>query len=241
MATFVLVHGAYHGAWCWARLIPFLEAAGHRAMAPDLPGHGTDPTPLAEISLATYTAGICQAVAAAETPVILVGHSMAGAVVAGVAEHMPARVDRLVFLSAYVPTDAQSVAQLVRADTQFSIPVQRADENGVPCLRLSSDVMRRHFYHDADEADFEWALSQAQIQPVAPFAGKAKITAANFGTVARAYIHCRYDRAIGLALQRQMAMTAECVPMVYLKSGHSPFVTQPQALSELLSGFSSGA
>jgi len=234
MSTFVLVHGAYHGAWCWSRLTPLLESQGHRVLAPDLPGHGEDQTPLSDVTLSNYTAAICQVVASADEPVILVGHSMAGAVVAGAAERMASRVRQLVFLTAYIPGDGQSVAQMVRADTRISIPIERVGAAGVPCLRMAPDVLRRHFYHDATDDDFVWAAARVRQQAIAPFAARVQLSAAQFGAVPRAYIHCRHDRAIGLALQRQMALAAGCSPMLYLKSGHSPFVTQPAALCAML-------
>ncbi|HAD87565.1 MAG TPA: alpha/beta hydrolase, partial [Rhodospirillaceae bacterium] len=74
---FVLIHGAYHGAWCWERLIPLLTARGGEVAAPDLPGHGVDTTPSADLSLALYAEHVAAVVRAQGGPVTLVGHSMA--------------------------------------------------------------------------------------------------------------------------------------------------------------------
>lgn len=76
MSTYLLVHGAWHGAWCWRHVTPLLEQAGHQVMAPDLPGSGQDTTPLAEVSLAAYVACVTDLVDQADEPVILVGHSL---------------------------------------------------------------------------------------------------------------------------------------------------------------------
>src|SRR5262245_17861037 len=100
MSTFVLVHGAWHGAWCWYKVVPQLTQAGHTAIAPDLPGLGRDRTPLAEISLDRWTEAICEIVDAATEPVVLVGHSRGGIVISEVAERRPARVATLVYLTA---------------------------------------------------------------------------------------------------------------------------------------------
>jgi pimeloyl-ACP methyl ester carboxylesterase len=78
MATFVLVHGAWHGASAWDRVVPLLEAAGHRAIAFDLPGQGEDETPLELVTLDSYAERTCQQTSAQSEPVILVGHSLGG-------------------------------------------------------------------------------------------------------------------------------------------------------------------
>ena len=81
MATFVLIHGAWHGGWCWRKVVPHLEAAGHTVIAPDLPSHGDDPTPAAEVTLDDYVRRVCEILDAQDEPVVLVGHSMGGLLV----------------------------------------------------------------------------------------------------------------------------------------------------------------
>jgi len=78
MKTYVLIHGAWHGAWCWDKVILRLRQADHRAIAVDLPGHGIDKTPFSEITLRSYTDWLCQVLDRPPEPVILVGHSLGG-------------------------------------------------------------------------------------------------------------------------------------------------------------------
>ena len=80
MSSFVLVHGSFHGGWCWDAVAARLTAAGHRVAAPDLPGRGADAATLAALSLDDYAARIAEVVAAQAEPVVLVGHSMGGLV-----------------------------------------------------------------------------------------------------------------------------------------------------------------
>ena len=75
MSTFVLIHGARHGGWCWYKVVPLLEKRGHTVLAPDLPSHGRDKTSISDVSLQTYVDGVCQILDAQREPVILVGHS----------------------------------------------------------------------------------------------------------------------------------------------------------------------
>ena len=81
MSTYVLVHGSWHGAWCWHKIIPLLEQAGHQAIAVDLPGHGRDWTDARDVSLQSYVESVCDILDAQPEPVILVGHSRGGIVV----------------------------------------------------------------------------------------------------------------------------------------------------------------
>ncbi len=101
MATYILVHGAWLDQHCWDLVTPALRMAGHTVVAPDLPGHGSDSTPLAGQTLDAYAERILTEVDAAVQPVILVGHSMGGIVISTVAERRPAKVARLVYLAAY--------------------------------------------------------------------------------------------------------------------------------------------
>ncbi len=102
MSTFVLVHGSWHGAWCWNKLTPLLEREGHAVIAPDLPGHGEDWTPIPEISLQSYVDRVGEALDSAPEPAILVGHSMAGTVISQLAEQRPDQVAGLVYLCAFL-------------------------------------------------------------------------------------------------------------------------------------------
>ena len=96
MATYVLVHGAWHGAWAWDEVTPLLEAEGHTVDALDLPGHGDDRSPVSEMTLEGNVNRILERIDAAGEPVVLLGHSMGGMSVTQAAEHVPERISRLV-------------------------------------------------------------------------------------------------------------------------------------------------
>ena len=101
MSTFVLIHGAWHGAWCWKKIIPLLEKEGHNVEAPELPGHGNHKVPIAEISLQLYVDYVCQVIDSQSEPVILVGHSLGGCTISQAAENRPEKIKALVYLSAF--------------------------------------------------------------------------------------------------------------------------------------------
>ena len=116
MATFVLVHGAFHGAWCWTKLVPELERRGHRAVAFDLPGSGEDKTPIEQVTLDGYIVRVSEVILRQPEPVILVGHSLGGISITAAAEHMPDRVRKLVYLCAFILRDGESLYSIARSD-----------------------------------------------------------------------------------------------------------------------------
>lgn len=103
MARFVLVHGAFSGAWIWGPLVERLKAAGHSAGAFDLPGLGDDRTPASEVTLDSYAARLCQVLATSSEPAIVVGNSMGGIVATQGAARCPERVAALVYATAFIP------------------------------------------------------------------------------------------------------------------------------------------
>lgn len=115
MATFVLVHGGWHGGWCWQRVAPLLRAAGHAVWAPTLTGLADRAHALTrDTGLATHVADVARLLAFEElTGVVLVGHSYGGMVTTGVAAAAPDRLAALVYLDAMVPADGQSVFDLL--------------------------------------------------------------------------------------------------------------------------------
>ena len=120
MSIYVLVHGAWHGGWCWATVRTLLEREGHEVSAPDLPGHGDNKTPLEELSLERYARHICELLDAASEPVILVAHSMGGIVITQAAEYRPEKVKHLVYVTAYLLRSGESMLEVV----------QKADRDG---------------------------------------------------------------------------------------------------------------
>jgi pimeloyl-ACP methyl ester carboxylesterase len=118
VSTYVLVHGAWHGSWCWDRVVPLLEKQGHKAVAPDLPGHGADKSPISEVSLQAYADRVVDVLEAQSETVVLVGHSMGGIVISQAAECCPDRVKTLVYLSAFLLRDGESLLQVAQDDTE---------------------------------------------------------------------------------------------------------------------------
>lgn len=118
MKTFVLIHGSWHSAWNWHKVVPLLEKAGHKAMAIDLPGMGRDKTPIEEVTLQTDVAKICEVLDSIDGKAILVGHSKNGIMISQAAEYRPEKIEKLIYLAAYLIPNGKTQREYSMQDTE---------------------------------------------------------------------------------------------------------------------------
>ena len=230
MSTYVLVHGAWHGGWCWDKVVPLLEAKDHKAISLDLPGHGTDKTPISEITLQSYADRVCKVLDAQPEPVILVGHSMGGSVITQTAEYHPERIKTLVYLCAFLLRNGESIRALAQRDQgSFSGRNRVIDENG-GFSTVKEEALREAFYADCSDEDVARATSLRVPEALAPSQTPVRTTEENFGRVPRIYIQCLRDRSISPALQKQMYEALPCERVISMETSHSPFLSAPAEL-----------
>ncbi len=226
MSTYILVHGAWHGGWCWHKVVAALEANGHRVLAPDMPGHGIDRTPPGETTLESLAGRIRDLLDRAAEPVILVGHSYGGTIITQAAEWCPGKVKRLVYLTAFVPLNGQSTRELGGgdADTRLNAEMEVQPEAGTVTVR--PDALKTVFYGHCSDADV--ALAKALVVPEALAGVGTPVTtsAENWGRLAKDYIACTEDQAIGIARQQSMAEAGGCRIVASLETDHSPFFSR---------------
>jgi pimeloyl-ACP methyl ester carboxylesterase len=231
MATFVLVHGAWHGGWCWRKVTPLLRAAGHEVHAPTLTGLG-ERAHLASpaVDLELHVRDILATLACEEIrEAILVGHSYGGAVATVVADRAAGRVARLVYLDAPIPNDGQCLLDLIT-------PAQAADFH--ERARQDGDGWRFAPNSPAalgidDPVDAAWVGPRLTPQPLATFARPIRLTGA-VERVPRAYIFCAPARP-GSILAR-FAEQARGAGWAYreVAAGHDAMISAPAATAEAL-------
>jgi len=234
MATYVLIHGAWFGAWCWNSTKVLLEQAGHTAIAIDLPGHGDDQTPVADITLDTLVDRIGQTLAAQTVPVILVGHSMGGIVLSQTAEKYPDNIERLVYVAAYLLQTGESLFQVSTTDADSKIGPYLLPDPEKGQIGIRPEALKDIFLHDCPEAVVVEAESRLRPDLIVPQTTPLRLTEANFGRVPRTYITTKLDRVISPKLQQQMFTALPCDRVLEIDTGHSPFAAAPDKLVALL-------
>jgi pimeloyl-ACP methyl ester carboxylesterase len=234
MATYVLVHGAWHGGWCWHRIVARLQRASHRVMAPDLLSLGIDATPPELVTLRAWTDQIAALAESANEPIVLVGHSRGGIVLSEVAERIPEHIRVLAYVTAFLLEDGHSLVDCVaeQPDSLVTPAMIVADDHQTATLR--DDAIREAFYGRCSDDDAALARSLLKPEPLAPLATPVRTTAARFGRVPRVYVECAADRAITHAAQRHMQSALPCRERVTLESDHSPFFCCPDELAAVL-------
>lgn len=234
MATFVLVHGGWHGAWCWEKIAPLLEREGHIVIAPDLPGHGRDTTPLSARPYERYVPRICEIVDAQAEPVVLVGHSSGGMVISAVAAQRPARVAVLVYLAAFLLPPGVAPPAAMRDDAQSLLAASLVVDRERGVSTVPPERARAVFYGDCTDADAAWAIARLQPEPLVPAAGTEQSSETAPPATPRVYIETLHDKALGPATQRKMVAALPCAQVYTLAADHSPFLSAPGELAGCL-------
>jgi pimeloyl-ACP methyl ester carboxylesterase len=233
VATYVLIHGALHGGWCWRKVEPLLEARGHTVVAPDLPSHGEDKTPTSEVTLQSYADRVCAVASGQKEHVILLGHSAGGVAITQAAESCSDQIRALVYLCACLPRNGESAMDLVQRD-----PESMLHGNLVPvtegAMTVRSEVLNEAFYGKCSQEDQAFAAGRLTPQALAPVATPVVTSADGWGRVPRYYIECTGDRAITLSLQREMQSVSPCWQTFTIDSDHSPFFSAPETLVDIL-------
>jgi pimeloyl-ACP methyl ester carboxylesterase len=231
LTTFLLVHGAWHGGWCWSRVARILRAAGHDVHTPTLTGLG-DRTHLMSrsVNLETHVQDVLNLLHWEElSDVVLCGHSYGGMVITGVADRAASRIRSLVYLDAFVPENGQSVLDILSADRVAQI-YDGVRANGAGWLMPP----RPAALFDVNEADQAWVDRLCVLHPVACFEQKLLLSGAFAQAGKRTYIQAAgYTRSafgpIADRLRRDKGWTVTSLPC-----GHDVMVDMPGELAELL-------
>ena len=234
MSTYILVHGGLSGSWYWNKIIPLLEDKGHKVIAPDLPGHGEDKTPISDITLQAYVDRICDVIDAQSEPVILVGHSMGGFVITQTAEFRPDKIKLLIYLAAYLLQNGEAPG-FIDDPESLVVPNVIMSEDG-SYITFKKEAFKEVFADDCSDEDIRLAQSHLCPQGTLVNITPVSTTEENFGRVPRVYIECLRDRALSPSIQKRMYTALPCKKVITMDTSHSPFLSKPEELvSHLLS------
>jgi pimeloyl-ACP methyl ester carboxylesterase len=227
--TFVLVHGAWHGGWCWRRVADLLESKGHKVFTPTLTGLGERSHLMrAGINVSTHVTDVVNLIKWERlSDVVLCGHSYGGLVVSGVAEQAQNKIGSIVFLDAFLPDNGDSMETLTSQAVrdQLKAAVERGDL-GVPARSAAAFLV-----NDKDQA---WVDAMCVPQPIGCFVEKMSITGARDRIAKKAYVRAGaypnpgFDKAMG-RVQTDKSWRVYSVPC-----GHDVMVDMPERLAEIL-------
>lgn len=227
---FVLVHGGFHGAWCWEKLIPELTKRGHEAVALDCPGHGKRAAE--DATLAGYRDAVAQAIRPGD---VVVGHSMGGFTTTAAVDAAIDKVSHVVYLAAGLPIEGEAMTTAGAGRTsQRQSTVEMVDE-GRKMAMVSKQAATDFFFHDCSPEMIDWAWERLTPQPMQPMI--EPISVPRFWQVSppRSLILCRQDRATGAGDAGNVRTSQRLgVEPLWLDTSHSPFLSQPALCAETI-------
>lgn len=237
---FVLIHGGFHGAWCWSRTMPELERLGYESIAIDLPGNGTRAHEIHTLD------GCLEAMLSVlQEGDVLVGHSGGGFNITMAADAAPTLVSHLIYLAAAFPREGRTIAEaLVQRDG--AIDSRAAVDEVTGMMKYldfgvdgsmwfnSPDGARQLFYHDCDDATVQWAFERLTPEAPGPDVDRA-VSVPRFweAELPRSFITCSEDRAQPRWMADLNAHRLGVEPLA-IGGSHSPFLSRPAELAELL-------
>lgn len=233
--TYVLVHGAMTDGTVWFKIKPLLEAKGNKVVVVNLPGHGKDNTPVDNINYNLYASVIADSINAQSSKVILVGHSMAGLLIASVAEKIPSKIEALVFLAAFMPQNGHSVFQLNGSDKQSQFGPNLLIDSAKTSATMKLNMIEKVFCADCSNSDKALLILSHKAEPLAPLAEKVILNESIYDNIPKYSIQTLYDNAVGYNIQKELSLNSKNVRKVFIiKSGHLPFLSKPAQLAAIL-------
>lgn len=234
MSALVLIHGAWHGAWCWRRVLPGLRAAGHGAHAVTLTGVGERAHLLRpDLRLRDHIADVLGLIDAEELgdDLVLVGHSYGGLVMTGVADALLARglkPRHLVYVDAVTPHPGESWSSQHAPETVRARLEAAAQRPGGAMPPPDAAVF------GLDGADRDWVNRRQTPQPAGVYQDRLDFDAARIATLPRTFIDCTAPALPTIAVMRERVRREPGWQVLELATGHDPMISAPEALVALL-------
>jgi pimeloyl-ACP methyl ester carboxylesterase len=233
MKTFILLHGSWHSAWNWHKVVPLLEQKGHKAIAMDLPGMGRDKTPISEVKMKTTVEILCELIDSFESKVILVGHSKNGIMISQAAEHRPHKIEKLIYLAAYLIPNGKTQREYSLQDVNGVLNPYVNFHEETQSTTLRPEIYKEGLYHDCDDDLTELAKVLLSHEPVESGTAPLQLSSENFGSIPRYYIEYTEDRAVTPFIQKKMYEETPCKKIYSMPASHSPFFSMPKELVDI--------
>jgi pimeloyl-ACP methyl ester carboxylesterase len=227
---FVLIHGAWHGGWCWEGVIRVLEKAGNTAESPTLPGHHPEDD-RSQVTFSSYVEKIVKVIERQPKPVILVGHSSAGFLLQSAAPRVADKVERLVFHNACILPDRMCQFDLVPPEIAQSM-IAAANASPDKSVPVNEDMVR-HALMAGESTDLQDALLRRLVpQPLVLFTTKVDTKAFNPLNIPRTVLLCKDDSVLPAEAYLSMARTLGTFDLIEIEGGHETLWTKPDVVAK---------
>ncbi|AEV98117.1 alpha/beta hydrolase fold protein [Niastella koreensis GR20-10] len=236
-STFVMVHGAWQASFVWDKVKKALEDEGNRVVSVELLGHGNDYTPVSEITFDKYVKQVTNVIDSLNIPVVLVGHSLGGAIITQAACKVPQKIDKLVYVAGFIPKSGSSVFGYSAMDSGTLIPSAlgfSADGSTVTITNPEINI-REIFCKDGSVEDINLLVEKLRPEPVGAAGTPLDYSSDTYSAIAnKYYIYTTEDKAISYPFQQQMVAEARITNTYEIQAGHSPFLSKPTELVSIL-------
>ena len=239
--TFILIHGSWHNASTWEKVVPLLQDAGADVHAPSLTGMESKEYPGGpEVNLTTHIDDIVELITRENlSDVILVGHSYGGFVITGVADRLPDRVAAMVYLDAFIPEDGQSLFDITGPESEAGMRASLVDEDGRTLADgaerawlIPPGDARNYLDADVDPALAEWLQERLVCKPVETFAEKLHIGDVNrVRAIPSFHIECTQFDYLAWVADKARGLDW---PVHQIDSSHDAMLTQPAEVVRIL-------
>lgn len=235
MSHYILVHGAFEGAWSWDNITPKLLKKGHQATAVNLPGSPGNERDIPGVTMKSYIDTVVDEIAKLESKVVLVGHSLAGAVISQVAEAIPDNIERLVYVTAFMLQNGDSALDAMQRDKAGQFLPRLAFSDDQTSATSDEATWREVAFHDVNETSILEALPLLRgPQATEPFMAKVAVSEARFGSIPKTYIRTDIGKMLTPTLQDEMLKNWRVDQIHVLNSGHFPALSLPDQLVQAM-------
>ncbi|MDR7052912.1 pimeloyl-ACP methyl ester carboxylesterase [Pseudomonas koreensis] len=229
MATFLLIHGSWHGGWSFDPIAAELQARGHKVLAPDLPLGPDTPT------LAKWARFTVESAKACGEKVILAGHSRGGLVISAAAELAPDAFESLFYISAFLVANGKTAAQFLEAAPRYQPFTDGLSvSTDGQWLMLSQDGATETMAQQCTARYRDECAPRLQREPAEPLDVVMKLTPERYGSLKRAYFECTEDLAISIKVQRLMQNDLPCDRVITVNADHTPMLSATEQLIDAL-------
>ena len=230
MATFILVHGAWHGGWCWQRVARKLRGQGHDVFSPSLTGLGDRCHLLSpDVNLSTHISDIANLIDSHDlNEVVLCGHSYGGLVITGVADQIPEKVSALVYLDALVPEDGQCMFDTIPQEIADGFRAQAAEGDGFSVPAMTADQF------NVNPADAAWMNRKCTNHPLASFTEHLALSGRHLKVSRRVYVLAAGFDHPGTRAAYESVLTKPGWTSEVMQGGHDLMIDNPDEVADLL-------